>query len=67
MVSHQVRKIEQQLGVKVFNRDGFRVHLTRAGEAILAETCRLLAQAEHVKSIAAQVLQEWETPLAINR
>jgi DNA-binding transcriptional LysR family regulator len=45
-ISHQVRKIEEQLGVTVFNRDGYRVHLTPAGEAILAEARRLLAQAE---------------------
>jgi DNA-binding transcriptional LysR family regulator len=64
-VSHQVRKIEQQLGVTVFNRDGYRVHLTPAGEAILAEARRLLAQAEHVRSIARQFLQEWEPSLAI--
>jgi len=64
-VSHQVRKIEQQLGITVFNRDGYRVHLTPAGEAILAEARRLLAQAEHVRSIARQFSQEWEPSLAI--
>jgi len=64
-VSHQVRKIEQQLGVRVFNRDGYRVHLTPAGEVILAEGRRLLAQAEHVRSIARQFSQEWEPSLAI--
>jgi DNA-binding transcriptional LysR family regulator len=64
-VSHQVRKIEQQLGVSVFNRDGYRVHLTPAGEAILAEGRRLLAQAEHVRSVARQFSQEWEPSLHI--
>ena len=64
-VSHQVRKIEQLLGLTVFNRDGYRVHLTPAGEAILAEGRRLLAQAEHVRSIARQFSQEWEPSLAI--
>jgi len=64
-VSHQVRKIEQQLGLSVFNRDGYRVHLTPAGEAILAEGRRLLAQAEHVRSVARQFTQEWEPTLAI--
>jgi DNA-binding transcriptional LysR family regulator len=64
-VSHQVRKLEQQLGVRVFNRDGYRVRLTPAGEVILAEGRRLLAQAEHVRSIARQFSQEWEPSLAI--
>jgi DNA-binding transcriptional LysR family regulator len=64
-VSHHVRKIEQQLGLTVFNRDGYRVRLTPAGEAILAEGRRLLAQAEHVRSVARQFSQEWEPSLAI--
>jgi DNA-binding transcriptional LysR family regulator len=64
-VSHQVRKIEEQLGVSVFNRDGYRVHLTPAGEAILAESRHLLAQAEHVRSIARQFSQGWEPALVI--
>ncbi len=64
-VSHQVRKIEEQLGVTLFNRDGYRVHLTPAGEAILAEGRRLLAQAEHVRWVAQQFSQEWEPTLSI--
>jgi DNA-binding transcriptional LysR family regulator len=64
-VSHQVRKIEQQLGISLFNRDGYRVQLTPAGEAILAEGRRLLAQAEHVRWIARQFSQEWEPSLSI--
>jgi DNA-binding transcriptional LysR family regulator len=64
-VSHQVRKIEEQLGVSLFNRDRCRVQLTPAGEAILAEGCRLLAQAEHVRSIARQFSEDWEPSLSI--
>jgi DNA-binding transcriptional LysR family regulator len=64
-VSHQVRKIEEQLGVTVFNRDGYRVHLTPAGEAVLAEGRRLLAQAEHVRSVARQFSEGWEPGLVI--
>jgi DNA-binding transcriptional LysR family regulator len=64
-VSHQIHKIEQQLGISVFNRDGYRVQLTPAGEAILAEGRRLLAQAEHVRSVARQFSQEWEPSLMI--
>jgi DNA-binding transcriptional LysR family regulator len=66
-VSHQVRKIEQQLGVSLFNRDRYRVQLTPAGEAILAEGRRLLAQAEHVRSIARQCSEDWEPSLSAAR
>jgi DNA-binding transcriptional LysR family regulator len=64
-VSHQIQKLEKQLGVSLFNRDGYRVHLTPAGEAILAESRRLLAQAEHVRSVARQFSQGWEPGLVI--
>src|SRR5882757_4529378 len=64
-VSHQVRKLETQLGVVLFNRDGYRVRLTPAGEAILAEGRRLLSQAEHVSSIARQFSQGWEPNLLV--
>src|ERR1700729_2120448 len=64
-ISHQVQKLEKQLGVTLFNRDGYRVHLTPAGEAILTEGRRLLAQAEHVRSVARQFSQEWEPSLQI--
>lgn len=64
-VSHQIQKLERQLGVSLFNRDGYRVHLTPAGEAILAESRRLLSQAEHVQSVARQFSQGWEPGLVI--
>ncbi len=64
-VSHQVQKLEEQLGVTLFNREGYRVRLTPAGEAILAEARRLLSQAEHVKSIARQFSQGWEASLLV--
>jgi len=64
-VSHQVQKLEKQLGVKLFDRDGYRVCLTPAGEAILAEGRRLLAQAEHLRSVARQFSEGWEPRLVI--
>jgi DNA-binding transcriptional LysR family regulator len=64
-VSHQIQKLEEQLGVSLFNRDGYRVQLTPSGEAILAESRRLLAQAEHVRSVARQFSQGWEPSLVI--
>jgi DNA-binding transcriptional LysR family regulator len=64
-ISHQVQKLEKQLGVTLFNRDGYRVQLTPAGEAILAEGRRLLSQAEHVRSVARQFSSGWEPGLAV--
>src|SRR3569833_1764885 len=64
-VSHQVRKLEAQLGIALFNRDGYRVQLTPAGEAVLAEGRRVLSQAEHVGSVAQQFTQGWEPRLLV--
>ena len=52
-ISYQVRKLERQLGVPILNRSGYRVELTAAGEAILAEGRRLLAEARHVEVAGA--------------
>src|SRR6201988_2630111 len=64
-VSHQIQKLEEQLGVSLFNRDGYRVQLTPTGEAVLAESRRLLAQSEHIRSVARQFSQGWEPGLVI--
>lgn len=64
-VSHQVQKLEEQLGIKLFDRTGYRVRLTPAGEAVLAEGRRLLSDAEHLRSIARQFSQGWEPGLSV--
>ncbi len=64
-VSHRIRKLEEQLGVELFNRDGYRVQLTAAGEAVLAEGRRVLSQAQLVGSVARQFTQGWEPRLLV--
>lgn len=64
-VSHQIGKLEEQLGVSLFSRDDYKVRLTPAGHAILAEGRRLLAQMERVQSVARQFSQGWEPALLI--
>jgi LysR family transcriptional regulator, low CO2-responsive transcriptional regulator len=41
-VSHQIGRLEKSLGVSLFDRLGRRVQLTRAGEALLVHTRRVL-------------------------
>lgn len=64
-VSYQVRKLERQLGVPILDRSGYRVELTAAGEAILAEGRRLLAEARHVEALAQQLAEGWEARLLV--
>ncbi|MFO0584866.1 MAG: LysR family transcriptional regulator [Anaeromyxobacter sp.] len=64
-VSYQVAKLEEQLGVKLLDRSGYRVRLTPAGEAVLKEGQKLLAQARHLAAVAEQLSAGWEPRLEI--
>lgn len=47
-VSRQIRALEEQLGVALFERVRKRVHLSAAGRQILPDVTRLLAQSEEI-------------------
>jgi DNA-binding transcriptional LysR family regulator len=47
-LSHQIRRLEQQLGVTLLERTSRRVTLTPAGQTLLLDGRRLLKQAERV-------------------
>jgi DNA-binding transcriptional LysR family regulator len=64
-VSHQIAKLESHLGLRLLDREDYRVRLTPAGEAVLAEGRRLLAQAERIRSVAHHLTQGWEPRLLI--
>lgn len=51
-VSEQVRKLEEELGVRLLNRTQRNVSLTDAGAALLAEARRVLRQAETARAVA---------------
>lgn len=59
-LSHQIRRLEQQLGVTLLDRTSRRVELTEAGRALLSEGRRLLAHSERatrlVRSVSAERL-----------
>ncbi|MBN3858780.1 LysR family transcriptional regulator [Paraburkholderia sp. Ac-20340] len=49
-LSHTVKKIEQQLGTPIWDREGRSLRLTQAGHYLLALANRLLPQFEHAEA-----------------
>lgn len=48
-LSHTVRKLEDQLGLAIWHREGRRLRPTQAGEYLLAVANRLLPQLDHAE------------------
>jgi len=53
-LSHTVRKLEQQLGIPVWEREGRGLRLTGAGKYLMALSQRLLPQFEHAELVLSQ-------------
>ena len=64
-ISYTVSKLEDDLGVAVFERNGPRVVLTLAGQELLKEGRYLLKAAFDLEQRVRRVASGWETELAI--
>ena len=64
-ISYQIKKLEEVLNLEIFDRSEYRAELTAEGRTILDEGIRLLAQAEHIESLAHQLNHEWEPSFEI--
>lgn len=64
-ISYQVKKLEQHLGVNLFDRSKYRAELTPEGNVILTEGRRLLQQAHNLEVLADRFSQGWEPRLEI--
>lgn len=64
-VTYAVQKLEQDLGVALFDRSGHRAKLTGAGEELLREGRHLLRAAAEIESRVKRVATGWETELRI--
>jgi LysR family transcriptional regulator, regulator for metE and metH len=53
-LSHTVRKLEQQLGTAVWEREGRGLRLTSAGTYLMTLAQRLLPQLEHAELVVSQ-------------
>lgn len=64
-ITYTVRKLEEDLGVALFNRSGHRAELTSAGAELLREGRNLLNAANELESRVKRVASGIETELTI--
>jgi DNA-binding transcriptional LysR family regulator len=64
-ISYTVSKLEEELGVQLFERMGPKVTLTRAGQELLKEGRFLLKAASDLESRVRRVASGWETELSL--
>ncbi|MEL0630130.1 LysR substrate-binding domain-containing protein [Psychromonas aquatilis] len=66
-VTYTVQKLEEELGIMIYRREGRRSVLTPAGRVLLEQGRELLKAAEHIVENAKQVDSGWESQLTIAR
>ncbi|MBI4807653.1 MAG: LysR family transcriptional regulator [Nitrosomonadales bacterium] len=64
-LSLAIQKLEEELGLKIFERGKNDVTLTPVGTAIVEQAQRVLEEAERIREIAAQGRNQLSTPLRI--
>lgn len=64
-VSHQIRKLEDELGFDLFSRDAYRPSLTSEGELFYRETVRVLEQVRGLKTVASGLRSAQEPVISI--
>tara|TARA_R100000935_G_C2832537_1_gene166004 strand:- start:1221 stop:2141 length:921 start_codon:yes stop_codon:yes gene_type:complete len=64
-VSHQIKKLEDELGFDLFLRDSYRPRLSPEGEVFFREVTRVLEQVHGLKTVAAGLRSEQEPMISI--
>jgi LysR family transcriptional regulator, regulator for metE and metH len=54
-LSHTVRKLEEQIGTRIWEREGRSLRLTTAGQYLLGVAQRLVPQLEHAEHVLGQI------------
>lgn len=64
-ITYAIQKLEDQLGVLLFDRSSYRPFLTKAGEALLPRAARIMREVEAFSDQARGITQGLEPELAI--
>ncbi|WP_370165388.1 LysR family transcriptional regulator [Marisediminitalea sp.] len=56
-LSHSIKKLEQQMNTPLWEKEGRRLRLTRAGTEVLKLAKRVLPQFEHTELLVSQIAQ----------
>lgn len=64
-ISYTISKLEQDLGVQIYERQGPKVSLTKVGLELLTEGRHLIRAAEELEQRVKRVASGWETELSI--
>ena len=64
-ISKRIKRLEEELEVKLFERVGRRMHLTHAGRVLLPKARELVLQAQDMKHLASNLHSEVAGPLLL--
>lgn len=64
-LSYTIQKLEDELGVRIFDRSGHRARLTEVGRALLDDGRQLLDHAARVENRVRQLATGWESEVVI--
>ena len=64
-ITYAVQKLEQRMGISLFDRKNYRPTLTTAGKTLLKEGRDLLSLADNIERNVQQVVSGWEAELRI--
>lgn len=64
-LSYTIQKLEDELGIQIFDRSGHRARLTDVGRTLLDDGRQLLDHAQRVESRARHLATGWESEVVI--
>src|SRR5690606_3220604 len=64
-VSYALARLEEQLPVAVFQRDGRKAELTEAGKVLYRQACHFLGQAGELERAAQYLARGWEAEVTL--